>query len=128
MELFPPYMIAHRSFPSVSLRLRDGPGCIHEADVTEGLWEVAQQLVTRRIYLLGEQADVIRIGNRLFEGRPGLLDLPGQCLRLGKPERAEQEGPFFASQSIGCAVAVDQPMLIGEPLSDRVDGGPHAWV
>ena len=57
--------------------------------MTEGLREVAQQLVARRIYLLGEQADVIRIGNRLFEGRSGLLDLPGQCLRLGEPERAE---------------------------------------
>src|SRR5262249_52713436 len=51
-----------------------------------------------------------------------------QCLRLGKPERAEQEGPFLASKAIGCAVAVDQSMLIGESLSDRVDGGPHAWV
>src|SRR6266702_3360609 len=112
----------------LSLRLRDGPGCIHKADVTEGLREVAQQLVTRRIYLLSEQTDIIRIGNRLFEGLPGLLDLPGQCLRLGKPERAEQEGPFFASQPIGCTVAVDQSMLIGEPLSDSVDGGPHAWV
>jgi hypothetical protein len=53
--------------------------------MTEGLREVAQQLVTRRIYLLSEQADVIGIGNRPFEGRPGLLDLPGQCLRLGQP-------------------------------------------
>ena len=78
-----------------SLRLRDGPGCIHEPDVTEGLREVTQQLVTRWIYLLGEQADIICIGNRLFEGFPGLLDLPGQCLRLGKPERAKQECPFF---------------------------------
>ena len=86
-------MIAHRSLP-LSLRLRDGPGCIHEPNVTEGLREVAQQLVTRWIYLLGEQADVIRIGNRLFEGRPGLLDLPGQGQGLGQPERAEQEGPF----------------------------------
>src|SRR5437763_5587667 len=110
----------------LSLRLRDGPGCIHEADVTEGLREVAQQLVARRIYLLGEQANVIRIANRLFEGLPGLLDLPGQCLRLGKPERAEQECSFFASQSIGCAVAVDQSMLIGEPLSDCVYGGSQA--
>src|SRR6266702_7571304 len=97
----------------LSLSLRDGPGCIHEANMTEGLREVAQQLVTRRIYLLGEQADVIRIGNRLLEGLPGLLDLPGQCLRLGKPERAEQEGPCFASQSIGGAVSLDQSMLIG---------------
>src|SRR6266566_1003907 len=132
------HLIAHCSFPSVSLypqrrwqwslRLRDGPGCIHEADVTEGLREVAQQLVTCWIYLLGEQADVIRIGNRMFEGRPGLLDLPGQCLGLGKPERTEQEGPFFTSQSIGGAVAVDQSMLIGEPLSDGVYGGSHFWV
>src|SRR5438067_7166724 len=112
----------------LSLRLRDGPGCIHEADMTECLREVAQQLVTRRIYLLGEQADVIRIGNRLFEGLPGLLDLPGQCLRLCKPERAKQECPFFAFQSIGGEVAVYQSMLIGEPLSDGVYGGSHFWV
>src|SRR2546423_6215107 len=111
---------------SNQLRLRDSPGCIHEANMTEGLGEVAQQLVTRRIYLLGEQADVIRIGNRLFESLPGLLYLPGQCLRLGKPEGAEQECPFFSSQSIGGAVAVDQSMLIGEPLSDRVYCGSHA--
>src|SRR5437588_11487510 len=78
----------------LSLRLRDGPGCIHEANVTEGLREVAQQLVPRRIDLFGEQADVIGIGNRVFEGRPGLLDLPGQRLCLGQPEGAEQEGPF----------------------------------
>src|SRR6266568_7214263 len=112
----------------LSLRLRDGPGCIHETDVTEGLREVAQQLITSWIYLLCEQADVIRIGNRVFEGRPGLLDLPGHCLCLGKPERAKQEGPFFTSQSIGCAVAVYQSMLIGESLSDRVDGGSHFRV
>ena len=86
-------MIAHRSLP-LSLRLRDGPGCIHEPNVTEGLREVAQQLVTRWIDLLGEQADVIGIVNRVFEARPGLLDLPGQRLCLGKPERTEQEGPF----------------------------------
>src|SRR5260221_11502799 len=124
-SLFPFYSLL---FWQWSLRLRDGPGCIHEADVTEGLREVAQQLVTRWIYLLGEQADVIRIGNRVFEGRPGLLDLSGQCLRLGEPERAEQECPFFASQPIGCAVAIDQSMLIGEPLSDRVYGGSHLWI
>src|SRR5260370_7681365 len=111
----------------LSLRLRDSPGCIHEANVTECLREVAQQFVTYRIYLLGKQADVIRIGNRVFEGHPGLFDLPGQCLRLSKPERAEQECPFFASQPIGCAVAVDQPMLIGEPLADRLYGDPHFW-
>src|SRR5260370_40675381 len=112
----------------LSLRLRDSPGCIHEANVTECLREVAQQFVTYRIYLLGEQADVIRIGNRLFEGHPGLLDLPGQCLRLGQPASAEQQCPFFAIQSMGCAVAVDQPMLIGEPLSYRVYCGSHLWV
>jgi hypothetical protein len=93
--------------------------------MTEGLREVAQQLVTRRIYLLSEQADVIGIGNRPFEGRPGLLDLPGQCLRLGQPERAEQECSFFASQSIGGAVAVDQSMLIGELFHDRWSGHTH---
>ena len=65
--------------------------------MTEGLREIAQQFVTRRIYLLGEQADVIGVGNRLFEGRPGLLDLSGQCLRLGEPERAEQESPSSPS-------------------------------
>ena len=54
-------MIAHRSLP-LSLRLRDGPGRIHKPNVTEGLWEVAQQLVTRWIDLLGEQADVIGSG------------------------------------------------------------------
>ena len=58
-----------------SLSLRNGPGRIDEADVTEGLREVAQQLVTGRINLLGEQADIVGVGNRLFEGLPGPLDL-----------------------------------------------------
>src|SRR5260370_38656856 len=94
----------------LSLRLRDSPGCIHEANVTECLREVAQQFVTYRIYLLGEQADVIRIRNRLFEGHPGLLVLPGPGLRLCKPKRATEECPSFASQPIASAAPLDQPI------------------
>src|ERR1700730_7515904 len=113
---------------SLSLRLRDGPGYIYEADVTECLREVTQQFAGRRVYLLCKQPDIIRIGNRLFKGRPGPLDLPGQRLRLGKPEGTEEECPFLPGQAVGCAVAVDQAVRIGDPLSDRVDGGSHAWV
>src|SRR5712692_5380279 len=89
-----PEMEGSKPFPRSSLsqpllRLRDGPGRIHEADVTEGLREVAQQFASRRVYLLGEQPDVIHIGHRPLEGRPRPLDLASQRQRTGKPERAE---------------------------------------
>ena len=96
--------------------------------MTEGLREVAQQLATGRVYLLGEQPNIIHISNRLFEGRPGPLDLPSQRLRLGKPERAEEKCSLLAGESIGSSVAVDQAVRISETLSNRVDGGSHPWV
>src|SRR5258707_5697461 len=39
------------------------------------LFRSAQQFTTHRVYLLGEQPNIIHISNRPLEGRPGPLDL-----------------------------------------------------
>jgi len=113
---------------SEGLCLRDGPGRVHEAYVTECLREVSQQFVRLRVYLLGKQPDIIHIGNRLLEGRSGSLNLSGQRECVSQPERAEQEGSLLSDESIGGAVTVDQAVSIGQSICYRINGRSHTWV
>src|SRR6516164_7554476 len=76
----------------VFLGLADGPGGVDQADMAEGLREVADHLTAGHVDLLGQQADVVDRRHGPLEGRRGLVHLAGQRLRLGQPERAEQEG------------------------------------
>ena len=46
---------------------------VHEADVTVGLWKVAQQLHRPRVDHLGEKAQVVRQAQELFKVLAGLL-------------------------------------------------------
>src|SRR5512144_3218354 len=68
------------------LGLRDRPGGVDQADVAECLREVAQQLSGSRVDLLGQQADIVAVGDRAFEDLHRLVDLPGQGEGVGQPE------------------------------------------
>ena len=46
--------------------------------MAECLWEIAQQFAGGRVYLLGEQPNIIDIRDRPLEGRPGSFDLASQ--------------------------------------------------
>src|SRR5437763_17071427 len=80
---------------SLSLRSRNGPGRVHEADVTECLREVTQPFAGRRHYLHGKQPDIIRIRNRPLNGRAGQRDHPGQRRRLGQPGGTEEASHYL---------------------------------
>src|SRR6185437_4287514 len=97
----------------------------------ERLREVAEQFSGGRIDLLREQPDVVDELNRGGEHRSSSFEGSGLGERLSKPECAEQKTAFSARQSVDaflCAVAVDKPALVGEPVGDRVDGRQHPWV
>src|ERR1700682_5406412 len=62
--------------PGAALRLRDRPGGVDQPDVAEGLREVAEQLPRTGVDLLGEQTDVVHVGDGALEHRPGPVRLP----------------------------------------------------
>jgi hypothetical protein len=47
-----------------------GPGGVDEPDVAEGLGEVAEQFTGGRVDFLGEQVDVVEVGDGTFEDVP----------------------------------------------------------
>ena len=51
--------------------------------MAERLREVAEHLACLGVDLLSEQADVVGVGKRLFEGRAGAVQLSGHRLSLG---------------------------------------------
>ena len=105
----------------------DGPGGVDEPDVAEGLGEVAEQFTGGRVDFLGEQVDVVEVGDGTLEDVPCPRGLAGQG--LGQPEGAQHEGALPAFQAVGSvagAIAVDQAAFVGEALGDGVDSGQHA--
>ena len=55
-------------------------------------------------------------------------DLAGERERLREPERAEEERALFAFEAVVREVAVDEPVLVGEPLRGGVDRREHAGI
>jgi hypothetical protein len=53
---------------------------------------------------------------------------PGQRLRLGQPEGAQQEGALLPGQPVLGQVQVHQAALVGQPIGGRVDGRLHPRV
>src|SRR3954454_5142804 len=103
-----------------------------QADVAEGLREVAEQLAVGRLDLLGQEAEVVRVAGELVEERLCAVDLAGLRQARDEPERAEHEGALLADQAVGVdallvAVAQDQPAL-REVAGDRVERRAHARV
>src|SRR5438552_15759010 len=89
-------------------RLRDGPRRVHQPDVTERLREVAQQLASRRVHLLRQEADVVdeRRGTAEHLARP--RDIAAECQRMGQPEGIEEEAALLPRETVGREVPIDQ--------------------
>src|SRR5436190_24302269 len=64
-----------------------------EADVAERLREVAEQLAARRVDLLRDQAEVVRVADEPVEQLLGPLDLARLRERRDEPEGADHERP-----------------------------------
>src|SRR5206468_8021812 len=76
-------------------RLVDFPGGRDQADVTEGLGEVAEQLVVRCVDLLRQQAELVRVARELVEERFCALQLTRLREAGHEPERAVHEGSLL---------------------------------
>ena len=61
-----------------ALGFGDGPGGVDEPDVAEGLGEVAEQLTGGGVDFLGQQADVVEVGDGTLENVPCPRGLAGQ--------------------------------------------------
>ena len=79
-----------------------------EADVGEGLGEVAEELAGRGVDLLGEEADVVRAAGHEVEQRRRPLDLARERQALREPERADAERALAAGEAVLVQVAVDE--------------------
>src|SRR5439155_26325566 len=106
-------------------RLVDLVGGGDQSDVAEGLGEVAELLAVRRVDLLGEQAEVVRIAGELVEEPLRPLDLPRLSEAGDEPERADHERPFFAGETVGVeprVVAVaEHELVLGQLVGNRLD-------
>ena len=69
--------------------------------MAERLGEVAQQLAGGRVDLLGQQSEVVGVGDELVKQPLGAVDFA--CLRQRgyEPELADHERPFLAGEAVG---------------------------
>ena len=49
-----------------------------------------------------------------LERRARPVEVAGERLRVGQPERAQEERALLAVEAVGAAVPVDEPALVGE--------------
>src|SRR5437763_10320985 len=92
-------------------------GRADQREMRERLREVPERLAGWAD-LLGVEPEVIRVGEHLLEGQPGLVDAAGAGQRLDVPERTDREGALIALQAVGRrlgVVAVDE--AVGDQLA-----------
>src|SRR5690554_5523034 len=82
-----------------------------QSHVCERLWVVSKRF-PGRTGLLGIQAEMVRIGEHLFEDEPGLVQTPSAGQRLAQPKGTHIERPFLTRQSVtgrfSDPIAIDQ--------------------
>src|SRR5258705_7805135 len=83
--------------PQVQVAIEVNRG-VDEGQVREGLREVAK-LLARAPYLLGEQAEVIAVGEHLLEHQARLVEAPGAGQRVNIPAGAQREGALRSAQA-----------------------------
>src|SRR3954454_12054789 len=66
-----------------------------EAEMREGLWEVAE-VAPRGIHFLGVEAEVVRVPVHLLEEEPGLVEVAGAREALDEPVGAHAERALAA--------------------------------
>ena len=96
--------------------------------MAERLWEVTEQLARFRVYLLGQETYVVAERDSRLERGLRLVELSGEGLCLGHPERAQQEGTLLALESILSEISVDKAAVVGQALRGGIDGRLHPWV
>jgi len=74
----------------------DGGAGVDQSEVAQRLREVAEERTRRRVDLLGEQPDVVLVGQELLEERGSLVDVAAARERLDEPERTGDERAFAA--------------------------------
>src|SRR5499427_4781558 len=98
-----------------------------EADVAQGLGEVAQLRSADGIDLLGEEADVVGTAADPLEQRAGGIDVAPLRQVVDQPEAANDKGSLVAPQSVRSLITVDQTIrreLVPDPVHRRA----HARV
>src|SRR5260370_9650561 len=75
-------------------------GRLHERNMAERLWHVADQPGVARIVLLTQQAYVVTQGEQPLEQLHRLLMPAAQLERVRQPETAGEEGPLGACQPV----------------------------
>ena len=78
----------------------DDVGADDQAEVREGLREVADLAPERRVVLLGEEAEVVAQAQQPLEEALGLVEAPGEGVVVDEPEAADQKGRFVAGESV----------------------------
>jgi hypothetical protein len=88
-------------------------GGIYQPDMAERLREVAQQMSTARVDLLGEQAEIVAGSDHPLKERLGLGDLPGAGPRVRRV-LLRKTVPFFPGRTQSFAGATTNVVKLTE--------------
>src|SRR5215217_1871947 len=106
------------------LRVGDRDSRVHEREVREPLWEVAEELARPRVDLLGVEPDIVREADELSHQLVRVVDAAAARVGVDEPERAGQERALVSVETVLPAVAVDVRPLAQLAL-DRSDRAAH---
>jgi hypothetical protein len=83
--------------------------CVDDTDVRKRLREMPLSRTCLGVYLLSEEAHVVRVREEVFERLCGTFHVATAGLALYSPEAADAEGAFTRRESVvgPCLVAVD---------------------
>src|SRR5215212_2843746 len=109
--------------------LGEGERRVDEPDMCERLREVPEGRAGVGVYLLREEAHVVRVGQQLLEGQGGSFDVAAAGHAFHRPEAAEPECSLAGREPVvgPCLVAVDQ-LVAREHLMDAGACGAHPRV
>src|SRR5690242_4487766 len=89
--------------------LREVESAVDEAQVGESLRKVAEQTVSFRVVLLGDQTDVVREPEQTFEQRVRLVVPAEELETVDEPERARQEDALPRRQAVDAVLVCEIP-------------------
>src|SRR5579859_3210574 len=118
-----------RAVPPVGLTGGERQRGVDQADVREGLREIAQHGAAVRVHLFGDESYVVSVAEQLLKGRRGARHLAAERQAFDRPEAADPEGALARRQAIVALsfVAVDEA-AVAELLVDALAGAAHTGV
>src|SRR6478672_9726445 len=86
--------------------MREIARSIHQREMREGLWEIADQPARARFVLLAEQSNIITQRQKMVEQAQCFVAAAEHEIGIGEPEAAGKKDTLARRKTIGCGRAV----------------------